>query len=353
MGNWSLRTLAGAALTTVLASGAVAVAVAVDPEPQGLWQKGSSGKQTQADCGPWRLDQNNFCVANDQRNGLEVGVKFRTSKTLKITGVRIYRVDTATLRGSLWASDGTLLAQGTLPAGDANQWQDMKFPQPVTIVPNRTYVASYFTPGTKYAFEYFYFEKTGRTVGPITALRAAKGDPNGVHCYDDAACGSFPVRSYKDSSFFVSPLWIQDGTGGSTTNPPTASPAHTPTASPTPAGPDRRAPRVVTFRPSDDAKRVRVGANATVRFSEPVRTASIKRTTVRLQRAGSKGSVRAALHYDANRAQVVINPRSPLRARTRYRLVVTSGVRDIAGNRLDQAPSQAGRQRATSTFRTR
>ena len=107
-----------------------------------------------------------------------------------ITGIRIYRVDPAGLRASLWDSAGNLLARAHLAKDSGEGWQDAAFTDPVTVVPGATYVASYFTPATRYAFSYGYFADQGRTVGPVTALPSTDADPNGVHCYDDAACRS-------------------------------------------------------------------------------------------------------------------------------------------------------------------
>lgn len=308
---------------------------------QGLWPLGFSARQVQADCGRWGLDLNDFCVANDARNGLEVGVKFRTSTTLQVTGIRIYRVDAATVHGSLWDGDGTLLARGTFAPSSGHEWQDLRFAEAVTIVPDRTYVASYFTPGTKYAFEYWYFQQSSRTVGPVTAMRSVEGDPNGVHCYDDAPCGSFPVQPYRDSTYFVSPLWA------STATPPT-----TPTTPPGDTQPDTTAPRATAFSPVGK-QRVRIGASVRVAFSEPMRASSLTSSTVRLIPAGSTKPIRATWRYLSGRRQVVIDPRSPLRPLTKYRMIVTNRVLDLAGNRLDQVPNRRGLQDATSTFRTR
>ena len=60
--------------------------------------------------------------------------------------------------------------------------------------------------------------------GPGTALASTEADPNGVHCYHDAACGSFPVNGYQSSSYWVTPLWqTPDATTGpaAATRPPT------------------------------------------------------------------------------------------------------------------------------------
>ena len=77
----------------------------------------------------------------------------------------------------------------------------------MAIVPGETYVASYYSPNTVYAFEWYYFSAP-RTVGPLTALDSAMGDGNGVFCYDNDPCGGLPTYSYNDSNYWVTPvLW--------------------------------------------------------------------------------------------------------------------------------------------------
>ena len=297
-------------------------------EPVGLWPMSFRAQQTAGDCGRWRLDSNGFCIANDARNGLEVGVKFRTSQKVRITGIRIYRYDTAKLRASLWSSSGKLLARGTFAPGPASAWQNMSFSAPVTIVPGRTYVASYFTPGTKYAFRYEYFATSGRTVGPITALRSTAENPNGVYCYDDAACGSFPVRGHHNSTYWVTPLW--DATSSS-------------------SAPSSTAPRVVRVKPARGAARITTKVQVT--FSKAMRRSTLRPSNVRLLRHNRRVAIR--LSYDAARQRLVLTPRSKLRPGTKYRITVTTRVRDTAGNRLDQNSLSSGLQKGSWTFRTR
>ena len=326
----------------VVPAAALAMAPARQAEPPGLWSSGFAAEQTESDCGRYHLDRNGFCVANDSRNGLELGLKFQVSTELLITGVRIYRVDPGEVRGSLWDATGTLLAQGDFGKSDVKGWQDLTFDDPVTIAPGTTYVASYFTPATKYAFGYGYFADQGLTVGPVTALPSTDTDPNGVHCYLNAACGSFPVLDYRSSSYWVTPLWQLPGD-----QPPGTPPTGVPV--------DKTAPRVTNGAPARGSKGVEVAARTRVKvlFSEPVRKATIKRTTVRLLQGHAARPVRARLRYDADRQRVVLTPRSALRRATTYRVQVTTGVRDLAGNRLDQVPRKPGRQQATWTFRTR
>ncbi|WP_104106253.1 DUF4082 domain-containing protein [Nocardioides sp. 616] len=352
--------------STVVAGvgGLVLAAVAVIPlasangerEPTGLWPTGFRAQQTAADCGKWALDANNFCVADDARNGLEVGVKFRTARPLEITGLRVYRADPAELRGSLWDSDGNRLRSGLFPPQSGNGWQDMRFDQPVSIQPGRTYVASYFTPRTKYAFRYGFFADSSHTVGPITALQATDAEPNGVHCYDDAACVSFPVRAFQSSTYWVTPLW--EAAANDPSNPsatptvkPTGASNPKPTTKPT-GGTSLTDLRVLKMTPRAGAKGVRGKAKVRVTFSRAVRNSSLNRANVKLVRKGG-ARVAARLVYDAKRHEVVIRPRSALRGRTTYRVVVTAGVRALAGDRLDQNPDKAGRQPATWHFRTR
>ncbi len=88
-------------------------------------------------------------------------------------------------------------------------------------------------------------------------------------------------------------------------------------------------------------------------FSEPVRRASLTRSTVKLVRKGTRTALPARLGYDAGRRRVTIDPTAALRRHTTYRVVLTTMVRDLAGNRLDQDAGTPGRQRASWTFTTR
>ena len=307
--------------------------------PTGLWDTDFEAGLTDQDCGRWKLDDG-FCTANDWRNGVELGMRFQTSRAVDVVGVRVYRIDPADVTGSLWDSLGNRLATGTLERTARKGWQDLVFDQPVTIAPGQTYIASYYTPATKYAFEYDYFESQA-TRGPITAVRATGSAPNGVHCYDVAPC-TFPSDAFRSSNYWVTPLWQE--VAGATPTPPT----------PTPTSPgDALPPLVHTSAPSAGAKRVSPGASIKVTFSKKVRPASLNRMSVRLHRQGKAARVPTRLTYDAARQRLTLVPKKRLRAGTTYRVVVTSKVRDIFGNALDQDPQKPGIQRATWTFHTR
>jgi hypothetical protein len=308
--------LASIILTTTLA--AVPTAHAREDELSALWSKTYTSTQTTSDCGDnGTANEDGFCVANDVRNGLEIGVKFQASRNVTIVGIRIYRTDPGPVRGSLWLGDGTLLMQDAFASKTTQGWQDMMFSQPLTIAPGQTYVVSYFTPGTRYAFQHGY-HRQARTEGAITTPASSEESPNGVHCYEDAACGSFPTRPYRDSTYFVSPLW-RDVVDGDPVIPPALPTSPT---SPPPTSPegDTTGPQVVGRQ------------GLTIRFSEAVRPSTLNTRTVRLLHRGR--TVRVTLRRSARR--VVIVPKRSL-APGNYRVVVTTGVQDMAGNALRPA----------------
>ncbi|WP_374454433.1 DUF4082 domain-containing protein [Nocardioides sp.] len=340
----AVSTLAGLVLASlaVLPSTAAPTPTPRAKAPTGLWDTGFEAGLTAKDCGRWRLDDHGFCTANDSRNGVELGTRFRTSRDLSVVGIRVYRTDPATVTGTLWDGQGNRLATGTFQETSKKGWQDLVFAQPVAISPGQTYIASYYTPATKYAFQYDFFQQQA-TRGPVTALRSTATSPNGVHCYDVASC-VFPSNGFRSSTYWVTPLWQDPADPVPTPTPPT------PTPTPPPG---TQAPAVHGSAPSAGATRVSRGTRIKVTFSTRVRPATLTKASVRLQRAGRSGRVPTRLTYDAARRRLTLVPKQRLLPGTTYRVVVTSKVRDVFGNALDQDPQKPGIQRATWTFRTR
>jgi hypothetical protein len=197
-----------AALMIIALPAAAANASSVGP---GLWS--STFTPTQTDCGSFSLDLNNFCWTqggDGGSGGVELGVKFTSSQSVNITGVRMYRVSPGTVTGTLWdGAGGTPLATGTFAGTDTHSWQDLVFSAPVSIQAGHTYVAAYHVTDTQYAFQYAFFATSGYTAGPITALSSPDSGGNGVYCYDNqpANCAVFPVNTFRDSNYWVTPLW--------------------------------------------------------------------------------------------------------------------------------------------------
>jgi hypothetical protein len=189
----------------VLAAVPLTATSAATGSSDGLWS--SSFSATATDCSIGARDSGNFCYIDDG-GAVELGVKFTTSRPVFITGVRVYRVDGGSVTGSLWAADGSLLATGSFGAQSGHGWQDLAFTSPVRVAPGQTYIASYFAPGAEYAYEYEYFTNSALTAGPITALQSVEGDRNGVFCYAGQTCGSLPTNSFRDTNYWVTPLWV-------------------------------------------------------------------------------------------------------------------------------------------------
>ena len=112
-------------------------------------------------------------------------------------------------------------------------------------------------------------------------------------------------------------------------------------------------PRVIRTRPAAGADDVRRGRNVRAFFSEPVRPVTIVGANVKLVRVATGATVRARLRYDADTKTVIINPRRDLAANARYKVVIGTGVRDLAGNRLDQNTARSGNQAKVWRFTTR
>jgi hypothetical protein len=209
-------TLSVAALATLAVT---QTASATSTNEPGLWS--STYTATQTDCGVFARDANNFCWTQGGDSsvagpGVELGVKFTASQNLNITGVRVYRVSPGTVTGHLWdGAGGQPLATGTFDGTGTNSWQDLVFSSPVPIQAGHTYVASYHVPDAQYAFQYGFFATSGDTAGPITALSSPDSSGNGVYCYDNdpTHCAVFPVNTYRDTNYWVTPLWQYNFSG--------------------------------------------------------------------------------------------------------------------------------------------
>lgn len=116
---------------------------------------------------------------------------------------------------------------------------------------------------------------------------------------------------------------------------------------------DTIAPQVSSVKPAAGSSNVRRGANIKITFSEQVRPLTVNRDTVYLVVARTSERVRVAISHSTSTLTTTVNPSANLRAATKYRVVVTTRVKDVSGNRLDQNTVLQGRQQKTWTFRTR
>lgn len=155
------------------------------------------------------LFQNNEGPAGSAINEgtpMELGMKFTASAGGQVTGIRFFKPEGAsgTHTGSLWSSNGTLLATVTFVHESTSGWQTATFSNPVTITQGTTYIASYHTAGT-YVADSNYFA-TAKTNGPLTAPASGASGGNGVFAY---GATSFPTASFNSTNYWVDVVFRQ------------------------------------------------------------------------------------------------------------------------------------------------
>ncbi|RUM22864.1 DUF4082 domain-containing protein [Rhizobium phaseoli] len=138
----------------------------------------------------------------NEGQSLELGMRFSASSSGMVTGVRFYKAsgDTGPHTGSLWTSDGRLVATVTFAdSGSLSGWQTATFSNPVHILAGTTYVASYHTTGSYVATANYF--TTAHSNGSLTALAGS----NGVF----ADGSGFPTSSYQSSNYWVDVVYNQ------------------------------------------------------------------------------------------------------------------------------------------------
>ena len=142
----------------------------------------------------------------------EVGMKFRSDVSGKVSGVRFFKssLNTGTHIGNLWTTSGTRLASVTFANETATGWQQALFSTPVAINANTTYVVSYFAPRGHTAKDdsYFYPNPSPRPdtysrvdSPPLHALRHTQGTVNGLA--RNASTSGFPTASPSAANYWV------------------------------------------------------------------------------------------------------------------------------------------------------
>ncbi len=157
-------------------------------------------------------------------NAIETGVKFTTSTFGVVNGIRFYKVaaNTGTHVGDLWTASGQLLARATFTGETSSGWQQVNFSTPVPILPNTTYIASYFSPNGHYAQAegYFYPPPSPEPDGdgtvsspPLQMLRNTGSTVNGVYTYGSSP--TFPISTYNAENYWVDVSFTPQSAPGS------------------------------------------------------------------------------------------------------------------------------------------
>ena len=251
-------------------------------------------------------------VSANDASGVELGAKLRTDQAGWITGVRFYKGsgNTGTHTGSLWSSNGALLARATFTNEGATGWQSATFATPVAVNAGTTYIASYYAPVGHYSVTPGGLTNGAGTV-PIRALAAGEDGPNGVYKYGGAP--AFPTDTYNSSNYWVDAIFT-------TTGPPD------------PPG----APSITARTPAAGATGLEPGTTVRVTFSEPVDPATVTATTFTLRTSGGT-AVPGTVTYDAAAHEATLTPAAPLTLGGSYDATVrggATGVKDLGGTAL-------------------
>ncbi|MEY9892218.1 hypothetical protein ABIA35_004978 [Catenulispora sp. MAP12-49] len=233
-----------------------------------------------------------------------VGVKVTPSDNGRIDGVRFYKASTngGVHTGSLWTSDGKLLATGTFVNETASGWQTLMFADPVPVREGATYVASYYAPGGHYSYDVGYFLNGPAGQAPITAPADGASGGNGVYTYDGAS--AFPNLSHNDANYWVDVVYDNAGV---------------PTSAPT----------VKSTTPAGGASGVTATASVNATFSAPVDP-----STMRFSLTDASGAqVPGAVSYNADGTAATFTPGTQLPSRTVFTASVQAS--DAWGNAMD------------------
>nr|WP_230209349.1 DUF4082 domain-containing protein [Tetrasphaera sp. HKS02] len=163
-------------------------------------------------CSIWGTGTTPTKTDSGTATAVEVGVKFKSDVSGKVTGIRFYKAstNTGTHVGNLWTATGTKLASVTFTGESSSGWQQATFGTPVAINAGTTYVASYFAPVGHTAQDDSYFypnpsptPDTYSTVDspPLHALRNAGGTVNGV--FQNSSTSTFPAGSTTARNYWV------------------------------------------------------------------------------------------------------------------------------------------------------
>lgn len=245
---------------------------------------------------------------------VELGLKFRSSSSGYITGVRFYKGsgNGGVHTGSIWNTSGTRLATTTFSNETSSGWQYQPLATPLAITANTTYVVSYFAPQGRYAADSSYFLLTGVNNGPLRALSTLESGGNGVYRYNNSS--AFPNQSFLAANYWVDVTFTE--------------------SLPTPG--DTTAPTVASTSPVTNAVNVAPQSNVTVTFSESMNPSSVSTSTLMLKDSANV-VVPAVVSYNSSNRTATLTPNSTLSFSSTYTVTVKGGgggVSDEAGNVL-------------------
>ena len=123
---------------------------------------------------------------------------------------------------------------------------------------------------------------------------------------------------------------------------------------------DVTVPKVASVDPVGGTKSVARATDVTAHFSEPMDTTTLNTSTFKLFKVNADGTTtrvtNAPVTPSADGLSATLDPYGSsdnrLAKNTKYKAVVTTGAKDVAGNALDQNPSKEGNQQKSWHFTT-
>jgi hypothetical protein len=133
----------------------------------------------------------------------ELGTRVRPTRAVVAKKMRFWKAPSepsADRVGTIWTTNGTVVATATLAAGPASGWIEGAFTAPVALESGQDYVVSV-SVSSHYAATNYYFATTdfvcpnGKLVAPTDTTTA----PNGLF----GASRALPKQTYRSSFYFV------------------------------------------------------------------------------------------------------------------------------------------------------
>jgi hypothetical protein len=81
-----------------------------------------------------------------------------------------------------------------------------------------------------------------------------------------------------------------------------------------------------------------------------MKASTVNAAAFELFKKGTTTKLGATVGYDATSHSATLDPTNPLKRGATYKAVVTTGAKDLVGNRLDQNPSLSGLQQKVWFF---
>lgn len=101
-----------------------------------------------------------------------------------------------------------------------------------------------------------------------------------------------------------------------------------------PPPPDTTPPTIVSVTPTTGSTNVSISVNPAIAFSEDLLDSSVTSTTVKMTKVSNSQEITTNLVHSTDGKTITMTPTSSLEYSTEYRINVTTGIKDVAGNAL-------------------